>query len=76
VLLTRHILRAVLAPHAHTVHFLHDLLRPLHARRDELVRSGTALWAAEQIVGSLHVQAGEDRCHDPDHAFAALINAG
>ena len=60
---------------AHTIHLLHDCLGPLHTRRYELVRPWASLRAAEEIVGSLHVQAGQDGRHDADHAFAAFVHA-
>ena len=57
-----------------SVNLLHDLLSPLNARRDQLVRPWAALRSAEQIIGGSHVQTGENRCHDADHSFPAFIH--
>ena len=32
--------------------------------------------ASEQIIGSFHVQAGENRRHDAEHSFAAFVHRG
>ena|ERR1039458_8969290 len=56
------------------VDLLHDLLSPLNACGDQLVRAWASLWPSEQIVSRLHVQAGKDRSHQSDHTFAALVH--
>ncbi len=53
----------------HVVNLLHDFLRPLNRGTNQLVRPGTSLWPSKQIIGGLHVQTGENRCHDADHSF-------
>jgi hypothetical protein len=57
-----------------SVNLLHDLLSPLNAGRDQLVRPWASLGSAEQIVSRLHVQAGENRCHDSQHALATFVH--
>jgi hypothetical protein len=59
----------------HVVNLFHDLLRPLDARFDQLVRPWAALRTAEQVVGGAHVQAGQDCSHDPDDTFASFFHA-
>jgi len=56
------------------INLLHDLLSPLDACGDQLVRPWASLWLSEQIVSRPHVQTGEDRSYDSDHPFAALIH--
>jgi hypothetical protein len=58
-----------------SVNLLDDLLSPLNARRDQLVSPWASLGSAEQIISGLHVQTGENRCHDADHSFPAFIMA-
>jgi hypothetical protein len=48
----------------------------LNACSDQLVRPWASLWSAEQIVSRLHVQAGENRCHQSDDPLPALIHSG
>jgi hypothetical protein len=43
------------------INLLHDPLRPLNARSNQLVGARASLRAAEQIVRRLHVQTGQDR---------------
>jgi len=56
------------------IDLLHYLLSPLNARLDELVGSWAALWASEQVISRSHVEAGEDRSHDPNDTLTALIH--
>ena len=56
------------------VNFLHDSLGPLNARFDELVRPWASLWASKQVVSRPHVQARQNRGHDSNDAFAALVH--
>ena len=56
------------------IDLLHDALRPLDAGVDQLVRAGTALRAAEKVISRLHVEAGQDRCHEANHALAPLVH--
>ena len=58
----------------HTVDLFHDLLSPLDARIDELVRSRASLRRSEEIVCRLHVQARKNRCHDSNHALATFVH--
>ncbi len=57
-----------------TINLLHELLRPLNAGRDQLVRPWASLGSAEQIISGLHVQTGENRCHDPEHSSASFVH--
>jgi hypothetical protein len=52
----------------------HDYLGPLNTCGDQFVCPGASLRSSEQIVSRLHVQARENRSHDSDHPFAALIH--
>src|ERR1700733_2200984 len=58
------------------IDLLHDLLSPLNACGDQLVRPWASLRPAEQIVSRLHVQTGENRGHDPEHPFASFVHRG
>ena len=51
----------------------HDSLGPLDTRFDQLVGARAAFRRAEQIVRSLHMEAGQNRCHDTDNALAAFV---
>jgi len=55
------------------VNLLHDLLRPLNAGGDQLVRSGASLRGSEQVFGGVHVQTGQDRGHDADDPFVPPV---
>ena len=63
-------------PPSITIDLLHDLLRPLNAGGDQLVRSGASLHSPEQVIGRFHVQARQDGGHDADHPLAPLIHRG
>ena len=56
------------------INLSHDLLCPLNACSDELVRPWASLRPAEQVISGLHVQTRQYRCHDSDHTFAALVH--
>jgi hypothetical protein len=56
------------------VNLLHDPLGPLNTSGDQLVGSRASLRCPKQVVRCLHVQARQDRRHDPDHALSALIH--
>jgi hypothetical protein len=57
-----------------TINLAHDSLCPLDARIDQVVRARASLWRPEEIVRSIHVQAGKYRGHDSDHSFSALFH--
>lgn len=61
---------------AQAINLLHNQPRPLHGRRNQLVRSGTSMGSAEQIIRCAHVQAGENRGHDTDDALAGFVQVG
>lgn len=56
------------------VDLLHDLLSPLNACGDEFVSPWASLRPAEQIISSPHVQARQNRRHNPDYPFAAFVH--
>ena len=56
------------------VNFLHNPLSPLNTSVDEFVRPWAPQLTPEQVVSGAHVQARENRSHDPDDTFAALIH--
>ena len=58
----------------HGVNLLQDFLGPLNARFYQSVGSRAPLWASEQVISRSHVKAGEDRSHNPDHTFVALVH--
>ena len=66
--------RSNMIPSATFVYSLHYFLSPLDACGDQLVRTWASLRPSEQIVSRLHVQARQNRCHDPDDSFAALVH--
>ena len=56
------------------VDLLYDFLSPLNACSNQLVTPWASLWSAEQVICRLHVQACENRCHNPDDPFATFIH--
>jgi len=68
---------------------LHDLVMLLKNRlasREIKIPEGSRVHASldnraplrssEYVIRSLHVQAGQDRGHDPDSAFSAFVHLG
>src|SRR5258708_4909048 len=58
----------------HAVYLLHDALGPLYCRCEHLVGSGATLRPTEQTVCRVEMPRHEDRSHDPEHSFAALVS--
>ena len=61
---------------AHGINPSHNPLCPLDARVNQFVRPWASLRRPEQVIGCLHVQTRKNRCHDPDHPFAAFVHPG
>ena len=56
------------------VNLCHDYPSPLNACGDQFVTPWTALRTSKEVVSRLHVQARQNRSHDSDDPFPALVH--